>query len=233
MSEALIPVKTKRISVGDRFGRLVVDQVGRTEDRRYLCVCHCDCGRVGLIAQFEHLETGSTVSCGCATKDRMTTHGQSSHRLFKRWQSMMGRCYRPRASGYENYGARGIRVCERWHDPAAFLADMAGSFVEGLELDRYPDNDGDYEPGNVRWATPKQNQYNRRITNTATYKGRTMPLGDWSTEIGIPLKLLTKRIVERGWQVERAFETPILSKSEIGKIANAAFNAKRDARSTK
>jgi hypothetical protein len=79
---------------------------------------------------------------------------------------MKDRCSNPKNVKYHLYGARGIRVCERWKDFAAFLADVRLPPAPGYTLDRYPDPDGDYEPGNVRWATPKEQRHNRRSVIT-------------------------------------------------------------------
>lgn len=86
-----------------------------------------------------------------------TTHGMSGTPTHKCWRSMLARC----KGDHPNYGGRGIKVCKRWLKFENFLADM-GERPEGLTLDRYPDNDGDYKPSNCRWATPKEQTNNRR-----------------------------------------------------------------------
>lgn len=141
---------------------------------------------------------------------------------------MMRRCYNEKAAGFKDYGGRGIAVCERWHDPILFCADMEASFEPHLHMDRI-DNDADYAPGNVRWVEPVQNLYNRRVTRTITHEGRTLNLDEWSAETGIPVKLIAKRVFERGWPAERALTEPALSKTEAASLANAAMNRARKA----
>ena len=100
--------------------------------------------------------------------DKRTRHGMSrrgqQHPLMKIWEGMIQRCERPNASGYEYYGGRGVIVCERWHDPRLFAKDIEreiGPRPAGMTLDRI-DSDGNYEPGNVRWATHSEQMRNRR-----------------------------------------------------------------------
>lgn len=98
--------------------------------------------------------------------DRRVTHGMYGHPLYKTWDGMIGRTSRPNDAEYKNYGARGITVCERWRDPRFFAADierLLGPRPPGWTLDRI-DNDGNYEPGNVRWASRKQQRENQRPT---------------------------------------------------------------------
>ena len=106
-----------------------------------------------------------------AVRRRHTTHGQAKHPLYWTWNAMLQRCENPRSAGYRNYGARGIAVCERWHDIRLFIEDIErdlGARPEGMSIDRYPDNDGNYEPGNVRWATALQQAQNRRAQQQRT-----------------------------------------------------------------
>jgi hypothetical protein len=93
-------------------------------------------------------------------------HGKCGTREYTSWEMMNARCNNPKATGYENYGGRGITVCERWRRFENFLADM-GPRPAGTTLDRWPNNDGNYEPGNCRWATRAQQLGNRRAYKRA------------------------------------------------------------------
>lgn len=132
--------------------------------------CVCDCG-VEISVLKRALVSGNTKSCGCLKVDLNATdhiiHGHCPSRTGKQtpeyytWKAMHGRCRQKSYHGWHNYGGRGIKVCERWNSFANFLKNM-GSRPEGKTLDRYPDKNGNYEPGNCRWATPKEQAANSR-----------------------------------------------------------------------
>lgn len=150
---------------GKTFGRLIVGAYlggGAWE-------CQCACGKVTR-ALGHNLKAGTTKSCGCLHKDRITTHGLSRTRTRAIWKYMMARCYDPKALGYANYGGRGIKVCERWHKLENFYADM-GVPPDNMTLDRI-ENDGDYEKDNCKWSTWKEQHRNRRNNHLVTAFGR-------------------------------------------------------------
>lgn len=124
---------------------------------------------------------------------------------------MKYRCLNPKNDRYASYGGRGIKVCDRWLDFANFREDM-GERPTGKTLDRI-DNDGDYEPSNCHWATPKQQQNNRRNTRFICFKGKKYTLEQASIAFNLPLKTLTARF-QRKWDEERMLTTPVLSKKE-------------------
>lgn len=150
---------------GQTFGKLTV--VGRAESQKAEARWHCTCICGGSTTTTgSNLRRGRTTSCGCAVAEfnrrTRTTHGGRGTPEYEIWCSMIKRCENPNHHAYARYGGRGIAVCPQWRaDFAAFLRDVGHRPSPELSLDRI-DNDGDYEPGNVRWATAQQQAANRR-----------------------------------------------------------------------
>lgn len=153
---------------GMKFGRLTALSFSHVDrHRKVLWLCICDCGGHKIVMT-RSLRSGKTVSCGCFQKEsHFKTHGFAPRTRERRseyriWSLMRDRCRNPNNKRWDDYGGRGIRVCERWNDFTAFLADVGPRPSLAYSLDRYPDNDGNYEPGNVRWATAVQQANNKR-----------------------------------------------------------------------
>jgi hypothetical protein len=178
------------IKEGQRFGRLtyIHDGVGEANGRRS-ALAECDCGQV-IEVRLSHLTGGQIQSCGCFRRDVFTRHNMARSKIYKRWAEMLNRCRNPNSSKFPDYGGRGIKVCERWHDFACFLADMGMPPADDSELDRV-NNDGNYEPGNVRWANRMVQVRNQRKRKGATSQYRGVSYAStrrgkkWQAEIKI------------------------------------------------
>lgn len=136
-------------------------------------------------------------------------HGLSKHRVHKIWTSMMTRCYNPNSIGYKkHYGSKGIRVCDKWHTFINFYNDVIGTYRDGLTIDRFPNKEGNYQPDNFRWVTPKEQTRNVSCNIIVEYDGLKMCVGELCERTGLPYTYLYGRIVTRGWSVQKALETP-------------------------
>ena len=189
--------KRQLLEEGTQFGRLTV----LSDNGHGFAECRCECGTVKGIKK-PGLLRGRVVSCGCWSRQRTTRHGMEGSPTYYCWASMLSRCRNPKNKMFHHYGGRGIKVCARWHDFQNFYADM-GEKPEGLSIDRWPNNDGDYEPSNCRWATNSQQTRNRRVTLMVEYEGRVMPIVDLAEKFGLSRKLVQARI-KRGLSPEEA-----------------------------
>ncbi|MCK6499065.1 MAG: hypothetical protein L6Q38_06245 [Nitrospira sp.] len=187
------------------FGRWTVITEGRSRanGKRFL-LCLCACGTKREVYEFD-LRSGKSKSCGCA--ERPVKHGKTDTRTHRIWRAMKTRCHNKNSSGFHKYGARGIKVCDRWLNFEDFLSDM-GEAPLGMSIER-KNNNGNYEPGNCIWATPKQQARNNRRNVTIHFCGRTQCLSAWCEGLGIPYGAAKQRIKKLGWSVERALTTPV------------------------
>jgi hypothetical protein len=186
-----------------RFGRLIVIDRAPNQGEQTQWRCLCFCGTT-INVNASHLKNGHTKSCGCLIcdmiKERSTKHGHKRRSgaspEYESWLGAKARCYRQTHKRYKDWGGRGITMCDRWLNSfEAFAADM-GPRPEGTSLDRYPDNNGPYAPGNCRWATRQEQASN-------THNGQTLSIAEWSRLLHISYNCLQTRL-SRGWSIARA-----------------------------
>lgn len=148
---------------GQRYGSLVGISRAAIKNKRTYWNCRCDCGS-DCVVDAGHLRSGHTTSCGCVRRATIGNlkHGQSKSLEYLIWNGMRQRCSNPKNSHFRYYGGRGIRVCDQWQASFEnFIADMGAKPSPKHTIDRI-NNEGNYEPGNCRWATYSQQNKNRR-----------------------------------------------------------------------
>ena len=175
--------KKTDISKGDKFGRWTVmtpDQKNQETGGRHHS-CKCDCGTIRSIYH-GNLVSGKTKSCGCMAREmtgnRSRTHGMSGSKIYMTWNRMLSRCSNPIVDRYEQYGGRGIAVCDRWKKFENFYADMGDIPGDGYSIGR-KDNDGNYEPGNCRWETALEQGNNTSTNVFIEFNGKRKTLSQW------------------------------------------------------
>lgn len=189
---------TTPIQPDDKFNRWTVLSFAVNNNGNPKWLCRCDCGNERIIPA-STLRSSKSKSCGCFRRDTNLTHGYYKHPTYKTWCMMITRCTNPRYSKYSFYGGRGITVHESWLKFDAFLADV-GLRPKGTTLDRV-DNNGNYEPGNVRWATKAEQMRNTRSTHFITFNNETMCATDWAARLGITNRAMFHRL--RRWPLDR------------------------------
>lgn len=199
--------------IGKRFGRLTVRRFSyRKCPGRLMWECICDCGNYCMI-EGNSLRSRHTISCGCWHREviekQKLIHGHARKNAatpeYKIWCGISARCYNPKKRIYKYYGGRGIKMCTRWRRSfTAFLKDVKRKPSPGHTIDRI-DNDGNYEPGNVRWATMSEQARNRRGNHLITINGQTKCLSEWAEIVGIKRETIKSRL-NRHWPIERLLE---------------------------
>lgn len=230
---------------GKRFGRLVVSERAEryktnTGRRSTYYICQCDCGKTTTVTA-NHLTTGHTWSCGCAHKEQEKafctinlTHSRVRDRTpsksYRRRQQIKQRCYNEKDISYPYYGAKGVKMWDGWIDnPAAFceyVESLDGYDTEGSTIDRI-DYTKDYEPGNLRWISLQEQQWNKSNNAWLTANGETRRVIEWAQALGVTRDTISQRI-KRGWTPEEAVSTPSMQGKRLYKKAPAKQKQEQD-----
>ena len=171
--------------------------------------CRCSCGTITVV-NGRSLRGGTTRSCGCLQRETASargTHYLSNTPEYRIWQGIVQRCENPKNSAFRNYGGRGLFVERELRTSfELFLADVGQRPSPRHTIERI-DNDLGYVRGNLRWATRREQNHNRRNNRRLTFNGRTQTSTQWAIELGVVPNLIASRLY-RGWSVERTLTTP-------------------------
>jgi len=202
----------KQELIGQQFERLLVIKAADLKRGRPYWLCRCDCG-VEKVVLGASLKSGNTKSCGCLNRqlsaERATTHGGRGTPEYTSWTKAKQRCTNPNNKSFHNYGGREIKFL--FDNFEEFLAHVGPRPGAEYSIDRI-DNSGNYEHGNVRWATRKIQSRNKRNNRYLTYQNETLCLKDWAKKLGFSYRTIIKR-VNLGWSVERTLSTAVKARA--------------------
>lgn len=203
-------MRRETIQAGRKYGRWTVvgDSALKSRGGKRIWLCRCECGTErGVVGT--KLKAGRSLSCGCLRVEALKTHGCHSSATYETWKRMLQRCRNENSPDFSLYGGRGVCVCKRWLSFDAFLSDM-GERPENHTIDRL-NSDGDYEPNNCRWATPRQQANNRRSNRCLHYNGHRYTLSELSEVVGVKRATLARRL-SLGFSVSEAAHWPLRTK---------------------
>ena len=192
---------------GQQYGKLkVLELAVDIPGKKKKWLCRCECGNEIIVAG-SNLRNGHTTGCKkCAMKDLKKgniKHGMSDSKLYSVWRGILNRCENPKSRSYSDYGAKGISVCDEWHDSVNFIKwSCDNGYKEGMEIDR-KDNTAGYSPSNCRWVTRIENANNKSNNRRFVYNGRGMTMAEIARKNNINYKLFHKHI-SQGMSVEDA-----------------------------
>lgn len=192
--------------IDKRFERLlVISNEGVRKGHQYW-LCQCDCGNKKIV-EGGNLKSGNTKSCGCfhveQAINKNKTHGMRYSKEYTAWESMITRCHNTKNKSYADHGGKGISVCDEWRESFQYFINHIGKAPSpNHSVDRI-NNNGDYEPGNVRWATRIEQANNKSNNRYITYNGKTLTLAQWESELNLRSGLLSQRI-RQGFTEEMA-----------------------------
>ncbi|MND76611.1 hypothetical protein D3C80_682590 [compost metagenome] len=199
----------KRLEPGTKFGSFTFINYTRSVSGGMRGMFKCELCNEERERVVSHVRTGYTKRCNCQGIGRPKQHGHASHDrstpTYEAWRSMKKRCLNPAHHAYNDYGGRGIGICEAWMSFQAFLADM-GECPEGMTLDRR-DNSLGYSADNCRWVTMSVQNNNKRSNSILSFQGKSLTISEWAAATGIKDCTLSERL-RRGWSVEKCLTTP-------------------------
>jgi hypothetical protein len=195
-----------------KFGRLTVLKIDKAVDKRVFWLCQCECGNIKSVAG-HCLKCGDTLSCGCLQRENASKknkkHGLSGTSIYKQWAGIKRRCFNPAFKQFNDYGGRGITMCDEWKNSFISFYEWAtkNGHKEGLTIDRI-NNDGNYEPNNCKWASQKEQCANRRTNRIYTVDGVTDILYNLCKKYSMHMDTVINRM-KKGLAIEDALKAPL------------------------
>ena len=206
-------IRKDDVHIGSQFERLTIiagpfyENASGNRSKLVHWQCRCVCGNETRVCHYQ-LVRGKTRSCGCIqVKHGETRAWEKPSPEWQTWTYMRSRCNSPSNAQYPRYGGRGIKVCARWEESYNnFLEDIGRKPTPTHSIERI-DVNGNYEPGNCKWATPREQARNRSNNVKLELNGVWLCARDWAEKIGVKEGTICKRI-KAGWSVERTLTTP-------------------------
>lgn len=207
----IIPNKNIKDITGLTFGRLtILGYVGSNgNNSQWLCQCNCE-NKTYKVVPANQLK--GNKSCGCISKEISENSKKFgvNHPLYSIWLGIKQRCFNPKAKHYLRYGGRGITVCNKWVNSfESFVKDVGPRPTLEHSLDRYTDQNGNYEPGNTRWATKKEQSRNMSNNHLITHNNKTQCISAWAEELNMRPDVLQHRVYTLGWSWAKALDTSV------------------------